>query len=81
MASAHDHHQVILTYHFGREAGILQFPFGTFDKAEFNVAADYGLDDLRRVADGNHQGDSGVGLVKTPPVSAAKNGSRSSDSP
>jgi hypothetical protein len=25
---------------------------------------DYGLDDLRRVADGNHQDDSGIGLVK-----------------
>src|SRR5207302_5396042 len=46
------------------EARIPEFFFGTFDKAEFDFAADYGLDDLGRIADGNGQRHAGIGLVE-----------------
>ena len=52
-----------ITYIDG-EAGIPKFFLGTFDKAEFDVAADYRLDDLGRVADGNGQRHARIGLVE-----------------
>jgi hypothetical protein len=61
---AHDHDEIIPGHHFDCEAGIPEFFFGTFDKAEFDVAADYSLDDRSRVSDGNHQGHAGIGLAK-----------------
>src|SRR6266404_1578514 len=64
MIGAHEHDEVIPGDHFDREAGIPEFFFGTFDKAELDGAADYSLDDLGRVAHGNHQGYAGIDLVK-----------------
>ena len=64
MIGGGDHDEVVPGDQFDRETWIREFFFGTLDKAEFDVAADYSLDDLRRVADRNHQGDARMGLVK-----------------
>jgi hypothetical protein len=64
VVGARDHREVIPGDQFDCEPGVLKFLLGTFNKAEFNIASDYCLDDLGRVADGYHQSDPGIGLVK-----------------
>jgi hypothetical protein len=61
---ARHYDEVIPGDHFDGEARIPEFFFGTLDKAEFDVAADYGSDDLGRVADRNDQRHAGIGLVE-----------------
>jgi hypothetical protein len=46
VVGARHHDEVISGDHFDGKAGIAEFFFGAFDKAEFDVAADDGIDDL-----------------------------------
>jgi hypothetical protein len=64
VVGAGDHYELIHGDQFDCEPGIREFLFRTFDKAEFDIAADYGVDNLGRITDGNHQDDARIRLVK-----------------
>src|SRR5271165_2084995 len=64
MVGAYDHYEVIPGDQFDGKPRILHLLLRTFDKAELHAAADYGVDDLGRIADGNRQSDAGISLVK-----------------